>query len=259
MNPLQLKTDTACVLIDAHHGGRIASFQVGGRELIAGNTPGDPLQWGSYPMVPWVGRIPRGRFTYDGVEYLLPINMDPHAIHGTGFTRPWTVTRAGSLALEIETSIGDGDGWPFPGIARQRFELEHNSLTCWIEIHATVVMPAAVGWHPWFVKPDAVDFKAGVMYLRDDDYVCTAETVSPAPPPPWDDSFTDVLQPVSMRWDDFTLQITSSCDHWVVYDMPDHATCVEPQSGPSNTLNLAPAVVEPGEPFVHWMRLAWDS
>ncbi len=258
MNPLQLKLDGVSAVVDAVHGGRLASLSVGGRELLAGNLPGNPLHWGSYPMVPWVGRTRRGRFSFDGVDYELPINMEPHAIHGTGFTRSWTVTRFGSDALEIETPIGDGDGWPFPGVARQRFELEAASLTCWIEVHATVRMPSSIGWHPWFVKPDAVDFSPATMYRRDDDYVCTSETIAPPTPPPWDDCFTDVPQPVSLTWGDFTLEITSSCDHWVLYDMPEHATCAEPQSGPSNSLNLGATIVEPGEPFVHWMRLAWN-
>jgi aldose 1-epimerase len=256
VNPLQLDLGHVSAVIDAAHGGRLASLIVDGRQLISGDASDpDPLHWGSYAMVPWVGRIRRGRFSFEGVDHQLPINFGDHSIHGTGFAQPWAVTRAGSEAVELEMAIG-ADGWPFTGFARQRYELEETSLTCWIEVHADVRMPAAVGWHPWFPKPDSLDFAPATMYLRDDDYICTAETVAP-PPPPWDDSFTDVPQPVRLQWGDFTLSITSSCDHWVVYDMPDHATCVEPQSGPSNTLNLAPAIVEPGEPFVHWMRLAW--
>ncbi len=259
MNPLDLHLGRNRAVIDAAHGGRLAGLLVDGRQLIAGDaTDPNPLHWGSYPMVPWAGRIRRGRFSFAGVDHVLPINMAPHAIHGTGFTRPWTVTHAGSLAVELEAQLSapDRGDWPFGGIARQRFELEADSLTCWLEIHAETPMPASLGWHPWFVKPDSIEFSPSAMYVRDDDYVTIARTVAPGPPP-WDDCFTDVPQPVVLRWDDFELQITSSCDHWVVFDMPEHATCVEPQSGPPDALNIAPRVVMPGDPLVHWMRLGW--
>ena len=101
MNPLQLKLDGVSAVVDAVHGGRLASLNVGGRELLAGNLPGNPLHWGSYPMVPWVGRTRRGRFSFDGVDYELPINMEPHAIHGTGYAM---------VTCPIDRTLGFDDG-----------------------------------------------------------------------------------------------------------------------------------------------------
>ena len=53
------------------------------------------------------------------------------------------------------------------------------------------------------------------------------------------------------------MTVTSDCDHWVVYDQPAHATCVEPQSGPPDALNVAPVVVSPGEPLTRTMTITW--
>jgi aldose 1-epimerase len=53
------------------------------------------------------------------------------------------------------------------------------------------------------------------------------------------------------------LVIASSCDHWVVYDEPADAVCVEPQTGPPDALNLGPAVVEPERPLVATMEWRW--
>ena len=70
------------------------SFQIHGRELlvtepyaaeVAATRRPDPMSWGCYPMVPWAGRVRRGRFVFADGTYQLPINMAPHAIHGTGF------------------------------------------------------------------------------------------------------------------------------------------------------------------------------
>jgi aldose 1-epimerase len=53
------------------------------------------------------------------------------------------------------------------------------------------------------------------------------------------------------------LELSSSCPWWVVYSMPEHAICVEPQSGPPDAANLAPEVVTAGAPLTHVMRWRW--
>jgi aldose 1-epimerase len=46
----------------------------------------------------------------------------------------------------------------------------------------------------------------------------------------------------------------------VVYDKPEHATCVEPQSGPPDAVNLGVAtVLEPGEMVQRSMTIAWTT
>ena len=49
------------------------------------------IAWGSYPMVPWAGRVRDGRFDFQGNSYELPLNLGEHAIHGVGFGLPWRV------------------------------------------------------------------------------------------------------------------------------------------------------------------------
>jgi aldose 1-epimerase len=61
-----------------------------------------------------------------------------------------------------------------------------------------------------------------------------------------------------VNYADVTLMVSSSCDHWVVYDQPDHATCVEPQSGPPDGFTLCPEVLAPGETLRHTMTIAWS-
>jgi aldose 1-epimerase len=53
------------------------------------------------------------------------------------------------------------------------------------------------------------------------------------------------------------LEITSTCAWWVVYSEPEHAVCVEPQSGPPDAVNGVPEIVAPGTPLTHEMRWAW--
>jgi aldose 1-epimerase len=95
------------------------------------------------------------------------------------------------------------------------------------------------------------------MYLRDDEGIPTGELVAP-PPRPWDDCFVRPLATPELRYPGLTVRVESDCDHWVVYDQPSHATCVEPQSGPPDAVNLGLAtVLEPGEFLQRSMTVSW--
>src|SRR5262245_23842174 len=68
-------------------GGRIAQLNYeNGANWLCGydKDHAAAIAWGSYPMVPWAGRIRRGRFRFDDREYQLPPNLGAHAIHGVG-------------------------------------------------------------------------------------------------------------------------------------------------------------------------------
>lgn len=241
-------------------GGRIASLCVAGRELLvtADDGPGSPaadqLGWGCYPMAPYAGRVRGGVLRFRGRTYRLPVNLAPHAIHGTGVTSSWEVLDAGEQHIEMECRLD----WPFGGTAHQHVQLLDDALVCILTVVAGgEAMPVTVGWHPWFTKPDADRLDFTSMYRRDDEGIPTGELVEPAPRP-WDDCFVGPRGRLELHYRDLIVSIASDCDHWVVYDRPRHATCVEPQSGPPDGANLGLAtVLEPGEFVQHSMTVAW--
>jgi aldose 1-epimerase len=236
-------------------GGRVAQITADGVDLLVGRgegpEPSSPLAWGSYPMVPWAGRIRRGRFSFDGVEHSLPVNFGDHAIHGVGFLAAWSVTRHDPDRVELELTLPTDVRWPFGGVARQAIAVHGDTLRCELSVTATTQpMPASLGWHPWFRKPDRMLFRPQAMYRRDDDYIAVDELVD-VPPPPWDDCFVNT-HPIELTIGDATVRLSSDCDDWVVYDMPGHATCIEPQTAPPDAFTLRPNRLEPGESLAAW-------
>jgi aldose 1-epimerase len=265
-----LTSDSVSVDVDAVHGGRIAQITVDGRPLLVGPDhprATAPTAWGSFPMVPWAGRIRHGRFRFLGRDIALDTNFqdgdadDPHrrhAIHGTGFTRPWSVLDRSVRTVELSCPIEGGLGWPFRGTAHQRIELDAD----WLHLELAVssageVFPADIGWHPWFLRPASLDFAPVAMYEQDDIGLPTGRLVEP-PPGPWDDCFVNVA-PVTLHHDDAPRRVTveSDCDHWVVFDRLPHAVCVEPQSGPPDGPTIRPRLVMPDRPLSRWMTLTW--
>jgi aldose 1-epimerase len=239
-------------------GGRIAQVTADGADLLIGrgesDAPGDPMRWGSYPMVPWAGRIRRGHFTFDGADYTLPPNLDAHALHGVGYVMPWAVTRHSPEQIELELALPRDHRWPFGGLARQRIRVDGSTLRCELAVFAgDHPMPVSLGWHPWFRKPERFGFRPDAMYRRDDDYVAVDELIS-VPDGPWDDCFVNT-SPVELTIGGVDLRMRSGCTDWVVYDMPAHATCVEPQSAPPDAFNIRPHRLEPGEGLEIWFDI----
>ena len=256
---MELASEQARVRIDPARGGRLASLQVFGRELLVGPVD-NPLHWGSYPMAPWAGRLRHGRFRYDGREYRLPVNLPPHAIHGTVWGRPWEQTGDTTLAISL------GDDWPFAGRVEQRFCLDAERLRLELAVYATDrPFPASIGWHPYFLRElgtgarAELTFSADAVYADDQEQIPTGALIPP-PPGPWDCCFTQVRGEPRIRWPGFLeLALHSDLDHWVIFDRLQHALCVEPLSGPPDALNLCPRLVTPQRPLtgtfiMHWSR-----
>lgn len=235
----------AAITVDLDAGGRLSSWRIGGNELLVQRheTDDDVHGWGAFPMVPWAGRVRRGRFSFDGRDVTLPLGMPPHAIHGTAHRRPWRLLDAGEGSVELTTDLGPD--WPWTGHTSQRFGLDAGSLTQTITVRndGDSAMPVSAGWHPWFRRRVAdagvaIDLHAAAMWTRDDEGIPTGARTAPSPGP-WDDCFTDLAGPIRLTWPGVvTLEVRSDVRHVVVYDQRRHAVCVEPQSAPPDAHNL---------------------
>jgi len=262
-------------------GGRVAQIRAEGEPLLVDvpEDAGRPMQWGSFPMAPWAGRIREGRFTFAGVRHQLVTNHhdgghghgaapDPrrtHSIHGTVFTRPWSVDELTPTAAVMSCPLEGALDWPFAGVATQRIEASPQSVHCELTVTSSGDrFPAVVGWHPWFRKPDRLLFRPTAMYVRDEFGIPTGEIVEPRPGP-WDDCFVNT-EPVVLLHDRAVaaeVTVSSDCDHWVVFDHMHHATCVEPQSGPPDAFGLGEravgglVTVDPSTPLHRTMTVSW--
>ncbi|MFT6291083.1 MAG: aldose 1-epimerase [Ilumatobacter sp.] len=296
-NDIVLKTTSqngyaVTVEVAAPDGGRVRQITIDdGQTSIAvfaahEHTPAHSKGWGSFPMAPWAGRIRHGRFNHLHADVRLDLNhidgpsdngglihpADPapatieandrrHAIHGTTFTRRWDVVSSTDISVEMTCPLEGALGWPFAGTARQILTLhpDHIGFELSVEAEGNTTFPASVGWHPWFVKPDRLDFSPTAMYVRDDIGLPTGELIEP-PPGRWDDCFINE-RPVVMHYDRLVAPAitvaSEDCDHWVVYDMPDATTCIEPQSGPPDAPTTRPEVVASGRPLRHTMTIGW--
>lgn len=245
-------------VVDVGLGGRIASLRVGGTEVLVVEGA-SPFERGWYPMAPYAGRVREGRFEVDGTVHHLPLTAWPNAMHGTVHDVPWEVE--GSSDAHGELVVDLGAAWPFPGTVRHRISVDGGPdgglVTLRLEVAAAgAAFPASCGWHPWFRRSldsggaAEIDLVAGAMWERGDDGLPTGALVEPAAGP-WDDCFTELRSPPSIRWPGaMALTVESSCAHVVIFDERAIGVCVEPQTGPPDALNLDPVMVTPEQPLV---------
>lgn len=253
--------------IDPDHGGRLTQLVFDGTPLLIGADhplAHHPLGWGCYPMVPYCGRVRDARLSFAGRSHRLSVSAAPHSIHGTTFDRRWDIVEVDDSSVELCTDLGPQ--WPFLGRAVHHVSVGCGSLTMRLTVEADEDMPVMVGWHPWFVKPESSPTELRTMLRRDDSGIATDECVH-RPAGPIDDCFVgcfdgrtnDVDELLTFRVANVDLDLSSDCTHWVLYDEPSHATCVEPQSGPPNQVNDAPVVLAAGQSMTRWFRIRMST
>ena len=273
-------------VVDPDLGGRVASVVVDGRELLlveplGGSAVEPALAWGSFLMAPFVGRLSGGRLTWDGRAIAVPLNHGHHAIHGTVFDAAWTVVSRTDTSVEMTCEFDPGR-WPFRGRCLQRIALEDGALTMEATVEADEPMPAALGWHPWFVR-GGHGVRVGVagdhvLRLTEDllptgtvDSVDSRTDLRGAPEigaRNLDDVYASVQSPAKLCWPDLNLEISfgPSVGSVVVYAHPQ-AVCVEPITAWPDAVRLAQngssqtglASLRAGERLTAWSRWAWTK
>jgi len=242
----------AIAVVDPEGGGRLTRLAVGDVDLLA------PA--GCFVMAPWAGRTGWGRFSHGGIEHELPVDLPPHAAHGTVRGVAWTVEAAAPDRARLSAPLGPA--WPWPGRCEHTVAIHDDHLALSAAVHAEAPFPAVLGWHPWFAPGAAIGLDAEAMLERGADHLPTGRRVSPVASGtrPLDDCFEGVRWPVTLTWGDgprLTVD-ADGCDHVVVFDELAHATCVEPQTAPPDALRAGTAgLVEPGRPLRGAVRVTW--
>jgi aldose 1-epimerase len=262
--PIRLEAGHDHVDVDPEDGCRITSLVLAGAERLVTRpeqrTPEHVLLWGCFFMAPWVGRMERGLLDWDGRRHEFPRNFGDHAIHGLVFDKSWSVDRTSAEEASFSCDL-DAVGWPFGGRVDYSVRLVPGQLELTGRISAgRERMPAALGWHPYFRRGNAVDLSVKV----DSDSVL--ETVGDLIPtgnklPVQGDTdlrggpklgsrrldhvYADATEPALVRWPDLSLKIgfAPPLETVVVYT-PPHAACVEPQTAWPNAAALAERDVE---------------
>lgn len=145
--------------IEPRLGGCIAGLWLDGVPVLR-STPAAQLstarQSGSYPLVPFSNRIAQATLRWQGTQHPLVRNNgdEPHAIHGVGWQRAWTVLDSDERFAMLAYEHRPDTAWPFAFDCSQTLRLagDRLELTLAMTNQSQQPAPAGLGWHPYFVK-----------------------------------------------------------------------------------------------------------
>ena len=143
-------------------GGGLRTYSVGGLEVLDGYGADElRLSGRGQVMAPWPNRIEDGRYTFDGVDYQLPLDEPATATPSTGSRcgragGPWS----GSRTVVLEHLLHPRAGYPFALALSVEYALGDDGLT----VHTTATnvgaaaCPYGTGMHPYLrLGTDRVD------------------------------------------------------------------------------------------------------
>lgn len=113
-------------------------------------------------LAPWPNRVVDGRYTFDGVDYQLPLTEPSrsHALHGLVCWADWTLEARTVNEVTLRTTIVPSDGYPHRITVLAHYRLGDDGLTTTVtadNLGATTA-PYGTGPHPYLVAgPGSVD------------------------------------------------------------------------------------------------------
>ena len=124
------------------------------------STPAAQLQSarqsGCYALVPFSNRVGHATIEWQGTQLPLVRNNgdEPHAIHGIGWQRPWTVLDSDATSAMLSYEHRADAGWPFAFDCSHTYRLTPQGLEMTLALtnQSNKPAPAGLGWHPWFPK-----------------------------------------------------------------------------------------------------------
>lgn len=140
-------------------------------------------------LMPFIDRVENGKFTFEGVEYVLPCN-DPdtkNALHG--FMNQKAFQEITQSCDENEASVllscgyeGDHSGYPFTFLATISYTLSRKGFHCITKIQnkGSCNIPVGMGWHPYFkLKGNSSDYSISIpattSFFTTDNYINRGE------------------------------------------------------------------------------------
>ncbi|HEX2941715.1 MAG TPA: aldose 1-epimerase [Rhodopila sp.] len=177
---LTLTQGASSIVVAPEHGAGLLGWMLDRTPILRRALPetavgGNPHAMGCFPLLPYCNRIGQAQFTWGGTVHRLRHNFGdhPHSIHGIGWQRPWTVSRATPDTVTLTLAHKPDADWPFAFEASVSYALVESALRVTISLtnRHDAPAPAGIGLHPYFPKAHnpSLRFNATGVWLNGDD------------------------------------------------------------------------------------------
>jgi aldose 1-epimerase len=145
--------------INLKNGGSLERFVLNKKELITSSDLNYETYYNSAILFPFVNRIRYGRYTFEDLEYQLPLNKpeEGNSIHGLVYNKTFEVIKTDCTNTSLIITIGYKEhkgqpGFPFKYSIYVTYTFLKDSLELSVEVVNDDVksFPFTLGWHPYF-------------------------------------------------------------------------------------------------------------
>ena len=251
---------------------------------------------GNFPIIPWNNRIAGGGFRHQGKFYPMKPNRanvgEPYPLHGDGWLQPWQVTEQTDRAITLALTSKYYNDAPYHYRGEQVFTLlDDHAYAHSLKVTnlGSESLPFSLGFHPWFIRHDAIDVDVNLKGIWATDPVLNdartpIKMIAPVPPDyatarinKENDRFQNRIDHIYYGWDGEFLLTTKFArikltyqesddnnrgNYYFHYYLPTHMDvyCLEPVSHLIDSFNRSETerdqpphngvrVLEPGQSF----------
>ena len=246
----------------SHLGAYVQTLTLNGHRIVKPTGDGNQTHGGIAVLMPYADKVEKGRYTFEGKDYQLPLNEDGEAIHGFAKDRIWRVKKGGKRSITLTTVVKD-KGYPGKLAAEVTYSISRRSFStsCSVANAGKVNCPVVIGFHPYFLGTSwklSGKSKAYRYLLRDRYFPTGAREPSSfdevGPYADLDDSFS-VAGPVSFQGEGYQVTIKRRAMPYLIIYNGEHAegksVAIEPYTGLTDAYNngMGLRVLKPGHSF----------
>lgn len=239
-------------------GGNIIGLRCGGENVLRPLENEDDLKINPYlygaPILMPANRTFEGKFTFEGREYMLPLNEPQNNcnLHGSVLYEAFEIVRANEKEAVLRLVDHECRSYPFPFALTVTYFLSESGLSADYEVEniGKGDMPLTFCLHTTFVEPTDFTCPIDMCQEKDSHHIPTGRYV----PLNEQESGYAVSSPSEgliisgyyracgnmARIGDYKYTVSDNFDHWIFFNGRGESglLCVEPQCGKVNGLNI---------------------
>jgi aldose 1-epimerase len=281
---IQLQAGRLRCAVEPELGGCITGLWLGNEPVLRVTPPAQLTTArlsACYALVPFSNRIGHASLVWQGTQHPLVRNNgdEPHAIHGVGWQRPWSVLDEDASSVMLSYEHRADASWPFAFDCSHTLRVKPGALELTLALtnQSPQPAPAGLGWHPFFVKRPRshIAFQATGRWEMGDDKLPTGRAASTGIDA--DCAAVDVDHcydgwdgVVRLRDDVLQVNVRSGLTRLVVFTNPTREfVAIEPVSHVNNALqmvaagsaaaDLGLATLQPGETMMAQMTIEVEA
>ena len=241
----------------AEFGGNLIYLRYDGRDILRPLKDESELEKNPYiqgaPILLPANRTYLGKFTFEGVEYTLPIT-EPRTnshLHGLVHRQKFELVSFDSACVTMKYS-NTGEVYPFNFDITVAYSVDEDGLSQSFEIRNTDTknMPYTFCLHSTFMQPESFTMPVARRQEDDDIDIPTGrylelteqEKLYNTSSPSKNVKVTGYFESAgnTARIDDILYTVSENFDYWITYNAGGKADfiCIEPQAGKVNGLNI---------------------